>query len=43
MARFSEVVGVNTRGVDVITDDVVDLTEPVVVPARGVYILELEK
>lgn len=43
MARFSEVVGENTRGVDVITDDVIDLTVPVVVPARGVYILELEK
>ena len=41
MKRFSEVIGKNTRGKDVITDTIVELTSPVIMPARGVYILEL--
>ena len=43
MDRFSEVIGDNTSGTDVITGETLDLADTVVVPARGVYVLELEK
>lgn len=43
MARFSEVVGENTKGTDVVIEKTIDLTAPVAVPARGVYVLELAK
>ena len=44
MARFADVVGAHSRGVDVVTGVSVDLTGtvPVPVPPRGVYVLELE-
>ena len=41
MARFSEVVGSNTQGVDVVTGAVLDVTAPVRIGPRGVYVLEL--
>ena len=42
MARFADVVGAHSRGVDVVTGVSVDLTGTVPVPPRGVYVLELE-
>jgi len=43
MKRFSEVVRDYTRGTDAVTGEVVDLTAPVVMPARGVHVLDLSK
>lgn len=43
MARFSEVVGDNTTGKDVVTGETVDLTSLVKMEPRGVYVLELSK
>jgi glycosidase len=43
MHRFSEVVKDNTKGMDVITGEVVDLTSLVKIEPRGVYVLELSK
>jgi hypothetical protein len=43
MHRFSEVVKDNTKGKDVITGEVVDLTSLVKIEPRGVYVLELSK
>lgn len=43
MDRFSEVIGQNTRGKDVVTGNIVDLTSPVQIEARGVYVLDLSK
>ncbi|MDT8401665.1 MAG: glycoside hydrolase family 13 protein [Bacteroidales bacterium] len=41
MDRYSEVIGSYTRGVDVITEEVLDLKSHINVPARGVYVMEL--
>lgn len=41
MARFSEVIGPHTQGVDVVTGSTLDLTAPVPMGPRGVYVLEL--
>ncbi len=43
MARFSEVTKGYTKGKDAVTGEVVDITSPVVMPARGVYVLDLSK
>ena len=43
MERFSEVIGDNVRGTDVVTGEQVDVTAPVSIPARGVYVLELDE
>ena len=42
MKRFSEVLGPATRGTDVVTGETLDLTAPVPVAPRGVYVLELK-
>ena len=41
MARFADVVGDHTFGVDVVTGETVDLTSTVRMAPRGVYVLEL--
>ena len=43
MGRFSEVIKDNTYGKDVVTGETVDVTVPVQIPARGVYVLDLNK
>ena len=43
MKRFSEVIGKNKKGKDVITNQVINLASPVIMPARGVYVLELSE
>ena len=43
MARFSEVIKDYTKGKDAVTGEIVDVTKPVLMPARGVYILDLSK
>jgi glycosidase len=42
MDRYSEVIGSYTRGLDVITEEVLDLKSHINVPARGVYVMELK-
>ncbi|MBR7003441.1 MAG: cyclomaltodextrinase N-terminal domain-containing protein [Bacteroidales bacterium] len=42
MGRFKEVVKDYTKGKDAVTGQVVNLTAPVSIPARGVYVLDLE-
>ncbi|MDD2244724.1 MAG: alpha-amylase family glycosyl hydrolase [Dysgonamonadaceae bacterium] len=42
MERFSDVIGSYTKGKDVTTGKVLDLTTQIDVPARGVYVLDLE-
>ena len=42
MDRFSEVIRDYTSGTDVVTGQVVDVTAPVEIPARGVYVLDLK-
>ena len=42
MKRFSEVVGDSRRGTDVVTGTVVDVTGPVTIGPRGVWVLELD-
>ena len=41
MKRFHEVVQNYTSGVDVVTEQNINLTQPVSIPARGVYVLDL--
>ena len=41
MGRFEEVIKNNTQGKDVITDELIDLSKPVIIPPRGVYVLDL--
>ena len=41
--RFSEVIGNNTKGRDVVTEVDIDLTKPIIIPARAAYVLELGK
>ena len=41
MDRFREVVGGHTIGVDAVSKEVVDLTSPVRIAPRGVYVLDL--
>lgn len=41
MKRFAEVIGSSTAGKDVVTGKVIDVTKPVDIEARGVYVLEL--
>lgn len=41
MGRFEEVIKNNTKGKDVITDELIDLSKPVIIPPRGVYMLDL--
>lgn len=43
MHRFSEVIGDNTKGKDVVTGETVDLTSLVKIEPRGVYVLELSR
>ena len=43
MQRFSEVIGDYTKGKDAVTGEVVDVTTQVLMPARGVYVLDLSK
>ena len=43
LQRFSEVIGDYTKGKDAVTGEIVDVTRPVLMPARGVYILDLSK
>ena len=42
MDRFSEVIRDYTSGTDAVTGQVVDVTAPVEIPARGVYVLDLK-
>ena len=42
MKRFSEVIKDKTMGRDAVTGEAVNLTTPVRIPARGVYVLDLE-
>ena len=42
-ARFSEVIGGNMTGKDVVSGEVIPLTAPVVVAPRAAYVLELSK
>jgi len=42
MDRFSDIIGKNTKGKDVITSATLDLTKAVVIPAKGEYVLDLE-
>ena len=41
MKRFHEVIRNYTDGVDVVTGKDINVTEPVNIPARGVYVLDL--
>jgi len=43
MNRFSEVIRDYTKGTDAVTGEVVDVTKPVLMPARGVHVLDLSK
>ena len=43
MQRFSEVIKDYTKGKDAVTGEIVDVTAPVLMPARGVYVLDLSK
>lgn len=43
MSRFAEVIGDNTKGTDAVTGEVIDITDTVLMPARGVYVLDLSK
>ena len=43
MDRFSDIIGKFTKGRDVITSNALDLTKSVNIPAKGEYILDLEK
>ena len=43
MERFSEVIKDYTKGKDAVTGEIVDVTKPVLMPARGVYVLDLSK
>ena len=43
MNRFSEVIGDNTKGTDAVTGEIIDVTGTVLMPARGVYVLDLAK
>ncbi|MCQ2147824.1 MAG: alpha-amylase family glycosyl hydrolase [Bacteroidales bacterium] len=43
MSRFTEVIGANTKGKDVTTGAVIDVTKKVLVPARAAYVLDLSK
>ena len=42
MARFADVIGTHPFGVDVLTGETVNLTSPVRMAPRGVYVLELK-
>jgi glycosidase len=41
--RFSEVIGKNTKGKDVVTGEIIDLESLILIPARSTYILELSE
>jgi glycosidase len=41
MDRFADVRGKSTKGRDVITSELIDITKPINIPAKGEYILEL--
>lgn len=43
MERFSEVIGENNHGKDVVTDRLIDLTQPLVLGPREVLVLDLMK
>ena len=43
MDRFSDVIANYTKGKDVATANTIDLTKPVIIPAKGEYILDLGK
>jgi glycosidase len=43
MDRFSDITGDYVSGRNVITSDVVDIKKPIIIPAKGEYILELSK
>ncbi|WP_158800320.1 glycoside hydrolase family 13 protein [Pedobacter sp. L105] len=42
MDRFSDIIGKNTKGHDVITSSTIDLTKSVTIPSKGEYVLDLE-
>jgi len=42
MDRFSDIIAAYTKGKDVITANIIDLKKPVIIPAKGEYILDLE-
>ncbi len=42
MSRYAQVIGTFTQGTDVATGTTFDLTAPLLVPARGTYILDLK-
>jgi glycosidase len=43
MNRFSDIIGQNTSGRDVITSKVFDIKDTITIPAKGEYILELNR
>ena len=43
MNRFVEVIKNNRKGIDAITGEIIDITKPVVVPPRGVFVLDLSE
>ena len=43
MSRFAEVIGDNTKGTEAVTGEVIDVIDTVLMPARGVYVLDLSK
>lgn len=43
MDRYSDVIGSNTKGVDVINGQELDVKSPINVPARGVFVMDLKK
>jgi neopullulanase len=42
MARYREIIGAYTRGVEVITGQELDVTSQINVPARGVFVMDLK-
>jgi glycosidase len=39
--RFADVIGKHTKGRDAITSKIIDLTQPITIPAKGEYVLDL--
>jgi hypothetical protein len=42
MDRYSDVIGSRTKGIDVVTGQELNLTSPLNVPARGVFVMDLK-
>lgn len=42
MDRYSDVIGSNVKGVDIITGQELDVKTQIIVPARGVFVMDLK-